>query len=45
MVGEFKAGFAPEDVVTLNGETVNLSFGTIRLDPGVNEIEIVVNSF
>jgi len=45
MVGEFKAGFAPEDVVTLNGETVNLSFGSIRLDPGMNEIEIVVNSF
>jgi hypothetical protein len=45
MVGEFEAGFAPEDVVTLNGEAVNLSFGSIRLNPGVNEIEIRVNSF
>jgi hypothetical protein len=45
MVGEFSAGFSAEDVVTLNGETVNLSFGTIRLKPGVNEIEIRVNSF
>lgn len=45
MVGEFDAGFSGEDVVTLNGETVNLSFGTIRLNPGLNEIEIKVNSF
>jgi hypothetical protein len=45
MVGEFEAGFAPEDVVTVNGEAVNLSFGSIRLNPGVNEIEIRVNSF
>jgi len=45
MVGEFNAGFSAEDVVTLNGESVNLSFGTIRLNPGVNEIEIKVNSF
>jgi arylsulfatase A-like enzyme len=45
MVGEFEAGFSAEDVVTVNGEKVNLSFGTIRLNPGVNEIEIKVNSF
>jgi hypothetical protein len=45
MVGEFSAGFSADDVVTLNGETINLSFGTIRLNPGVNEIEIKVNSF
>lgn len=45
MVGEFNAGFSAEDVVTLNGETVNLSFGTIRLNPGVNEIEVRVNTF
>ncbi|MBK6282969.1 MAG: family 78 glycoside hydrolase catalytic domain [Draconibacterium sp.] len=45
MVGEFNAGFSADDVVTVNGETVNLSFGTIRLNPGVNEIEVKVNSF
>jgi len=45
MVGEFNAGFSADDVVTVNGEAVNLSFGTIRLNPGVNEIEVKVNSF
>jgi alpha-L-rhamnosidase len=45
MVGEFEADFASEDVVTVNGKAVNLSFGSIRLAPGVNEIEIRVNSF
>ncbi len=45
MVGEFSAGFTAEDVVTLNGESVNLSFGSVRLEPGKNEIEIRINSF
>jgi len=45
MVGEFNADFSDEDVVTVNGEPVNLSFGTIRLNPGVNIIEIRINSF
>jgi alpha-L-rhamnosidase len=45
MVGEFNAGFSTEDVVTVNGKPVNLSFGSIRLEPGLNEIEIRVNSF
>ena len=45
MVGEFNAGFSAEDLVTLNGESVNLSFGTIRLNSGVNEIEVRINSF
>jgi alpha-L-rhamnosidase len=45
MVGEFNAGFSSEDVVTVNGKPVNLSFGTMRLEPGLNEIEIRVNSF
>ncbi len=45
MVGEFSLGFAPQDVVTVNGEPVNLSFGTIRLEPGKSEIEIRINSF
>ena len=45
MVGEFRLDFLPQHVVTLNGESVNLSFGTIRLEPGKNHIEIRVNSF
>jgi hypothetical protein len=45
MVGEFNAGFSSEDVVTLNGKPLNLSFGSVRLEPGLNEIEIRVNSF
>ena len=34
-----------EDVVTLNGDIVNSSFGSVRLNPGVNKIVIEVNSF
>ena len=34
-----------EAVVSVNGETVNLSFGSVRLQPGVNEIQIRINSF
>ena len=45
MVGEFSLDFSPQDVVTVNGEPVNLSFGTIRLNPGKNDIEIRINSF
>ncbi|WP_044209230.1 sulfatase-like hydrolase/transferase [Flammeovirga sp. OC4] len=45
MVGEFKLNLSSEDIVTLNGETVDTSFGSIRLEPGVNEINIKVNSF
>ena len=45
MVGEFNAHFSPEDVVTVNGKSVNLSYGTIRLEPGMSEIEVRVNSF
>lgn len=45
MVAEFQMDFPETAVVSLNGETVNLAFGTVRLNPGVNEIEIRVNSF
>jgi arylsulfatase A-like enzyme len=45
MVGEFALDFAGNEVVTLNGENVNLSFGSIRLNPGINDIEIRINSF
>jgi alpha-L-rhamnosidase len=45
VVGEFIVPLSSEEVVTLNGETVNTSFGSIRLHPGVNNIVIQVNSF
>ncbi|MBK8506272.1 MAG: family 78 glycoside hydrolase catalytic domain [Saprospiraceae bacterium] len=45
MVGEFSPDFDSQAVVTVNGEVVNLSFGSIRLNPGINEIEIRINSF
>lgn len=45
MVGEFSVELAPEDVVILNGQTVSPSFGSIRLKPGLNDIELKVNSF
>jgi arylsulfatase A-like enzyme len=45
MVAEF---YLPKDnnkVVRLNGEKANTAFGSIRLLPGVNEIDLVLNSF
>lgn len=42
---EFHLGPSPDNVVTLNGQKVNLAFGSIRLGPGVNRIELRVNSF
>jgi len=45
MTGEFSIDFSPRAVVSLNGESVNLSFGSIRLSPGVNHIEVKINSF
>jgi hypothetical protein len=45
MVAEFSVQGSPEDVLTLNGQTANLAFGSLRLHPGVNHIEIRINSF
>ncbi len=45
MVAEFCADFPENAAVSLNGKTVNQSFGSIRLAPGKNEIEIRINSF
>ena len=42
MVGEFNVNLSPQNIVTLNGETVNLSFGNLQLNPGFNKIEINV---
>ncbi len=43
--GEFYLEPSPNQTIQLNGEPVDLAFETIRLAPGVNEIEVVVNSF
>ena len=45
MVGEFELDFAPNHVVRLNGEQINLAHGSIRLNPGKSIIELQVNSF
>ena len=37
--------FLINKVVSLNGQTVNLSFGSIRLESGISEVEIRINSF
>jgi hypothetical protein len=37
--------YNPNDAISLNGEQVNTRFGSIRLSPGVNKIELQVNSF
>jgi hypothetical protein len=37
--------YNPNDAISLNGEQVNTRFGSIRLSPGINEIELQVNSF
>ena len=43
--GEFYLEPSPNQTMQLNGEAVNPAFNTIRLAPGMNEIEVVVNSF
>ncbi len=45
MVAEFSAKLPANAVVSVNGVPVNTSFGSIRLNPGVSEIEIRINSF
>jgi len=45
MVGEFDTSAFSDLIITLNGESKNPSFGSIRLDPGINEIELRINSF
>jgi hypothetical protein len=45
MVADFQIAASPDDVVIRNGKKVNRAFGSIRLDPGVNSIELKVNSF
>ncbi len=45
MVGEFDTSAFSDLIITLNGESKNPAFGSIRLEPGVNEIELRINSF
>ncbi|MDX1286296.1 MAG: alpha-L-rhamnosidase C-terminal domain-containing protein, partial [Draconibacterium sp.] len=45
MVAEFTLDFPKTAVVSLNGQAVNTSFGSVRLNPGVNKIEVKINSF
>ncbi|MFO7671774.1 MAG: alpha-L-rhamnosidase C-terminal domain-containing protein [Bacteroidales bacterium] len=45
MAGEFSMEFPPQAAVILNGEEILLSFGSLPLKPGVNVIEIGINSF
>ncbi|MFY0650554.1 MAG: sulfatase-like hydrolase/transferase [Cyclobacteriaceae bacterium] len=45
MLGEFVLSGAGDSVITLNGVKVNSAFGSIRLSPGMNKIEIKINSF
>ncbi len=37
--------YGADEVVSLNGIKVNTAFNSIRLNPGLNEIELQVNSF
>ncbi|WP_372772724.1 family 78 glycoside hydrolase catalytic domain [Mangrovibacterium sp.] len=45
MGGKFHLNLSSEDVVTLNGETVNTAMGFIMLKPGANRIGLTVNTF
>lgn len=45
MLGDFVLTGAEGSFVTVNGEKVNPAFGSIRLNPGMNEISIKINSF
>lgn len=45
MVAEFHATASSDDVVLLNGKKVSTAFTTIRLEPGINKIDLVVNTY
>lgn len=45
MVGDLILTVKPVDIVTVNGQQVNSAFGSIRLEPGRNQIEVRINSF
>ena len=45
MVAEFELEDTRGKEVKVNGEKVSTAFGSIRLMPGGNQIELVINSF
>jgi arylsulfatase A-like enzyme len=45
MIGEFLMDFSANYVISLNGNTINVAFGSIRLSPGTNILELRINSF
>ncbi|WP_116106715.1 sulfatase-like hydrolase/transferase [Lewinella sp. IMCC34191] len=45
MVAEFALDLKESQTMTLNGESVNPAFNTVRLEPGLNRIEVRINSF
>ncbi|NJN26646.1 MAG: family 78 glycoside hydrolase catalytic domain [Cyclobacteriaceae bacterium] len=45
MVGELLLTVATDSDVTRNGKQVHMHFGSIRLEPGINKIEVRINSF
>ncbi|PPK87862.1 arylsulfatase A-like enzyme [Neolewinella xylanilytica] len=45
MVAEFSLDLKENQAMTLNGESVNPAFKTVRLEPGLNRIEVRINSF
>ncbi len=45
MSAELYLSYGPNDAISLNGKKVNTQFESIRLSPGINLIELEVNSF
>ena len=45
MVGELKLDLGNEDVITVNGELTSNRFEYIQLKPGVNNVEVKINTF
>jgi alpha-L-rhamnosidase len=45
MIGTFEMEFSKEHIVKVNGEKIATSFGSLRLMPGINTIELIVNTF
>jgi arylsulfatase A-like enzyme len=45
MIGTFEMEFSKEHIVKVNGKKIATSFGSLRLMPGINTIELIVNTF
>ncbi len=45
MIGTFEMEFSKEHIVKVNGQKIATSFGSLRLMPGINTIELIVNTF